>query len=289
MKSVEVSVDFYRPYRRFADLPDYCKNASGASLWFRAMVVWSGQIFSPHFFEQIPLEFMTDGIRRYAISCDVRALQLIDPDDTTKYASLCQLGYQTHFNAVRYFHESACTQDTIDAMLTEPGNFFQCYKTFPWIAQVMTPAMIEKVSMASLDFMLTLPDDQITVAALKKHLGQGYYAYTILRIYGRLHLGVNYLKGGSWPDPLASLEACQVKPDSIEQALSFILSDDKKGAHELYMAYVMIHPIEDVIEHVVSPALAEIVLEMYDEDVLRPHLKNNRHLKAALLEESLGL
>ena len=280
---------FYKRLKRFDDLPAHHKNLYGAFQWLKAMVSSSGQAFSPHYFDQIPLRFVTDALRKYAVSCDVRSLSLIDPEDTEQYLSLCLLGYQTHFNAVRFFHEVACTQDTVEAMLDEPRNFWSSYKAFPWIAQVMTPALNEKASMANLDFMLTLPDAQISGAALQKHLTPDYFSYTALRAFGKLRLGANYLREGSWPENYSSVGTSRAKPSTIEEAFTFIFNEDLHVFVALHIAYVMTHPTEAVIEHVVSQAHAKLVVEMFSDDQLRPHIKKNQHLKAALLEESMGL
>jgi hypothetical protein len=280
---------FYKRFKRFDDLPAHHKNLYGAFQWIKAMVSSSGRAFSPHYLQQIPQRFVTDALRKYAISCDVRSLELIDPEDTEQYTQLCLLGYHTHFNAVRYFHEVACTQETVEAMLDEPSNFSRSHQEFPWIAQVMTPAMIERASMASLDFMLTLPDAQISGAALQKYLAPDYFSYTALRAFGKLRLAANYLREGSWPENYSSVGTSRAKPSTIEEAFTFIFNEDLHVFVALYMAYVMTHPTEDVIEHVVSQAHAKLVMEMYGEDQIRPHFTKNQHLKAALLEESLGL
>jgi hypothetical protein len=152
----------------------------------------------------------------------------------------------------------------------------------------MTPALIEKACLTSDVFMLSLPDALMSRAALDKHLGEGTSTYSLLKKVGRLHIGVEYLKSGRWPESDGPFDDDVQKPESLLEAFSLLLGN-ADIPRALYMAYVMTHDIKDVLALVVTPSCAKLAVEMYDEKELRPHIKANRHLRAAMLEESLGL
>jgi hypothetical protein len=226
-------------------------------------------------------------MRKYAVSNVVEVLGLIEPEDAPAYTAICLFAYRNNYRAVEFFKEEVRTTEMVELMMMDLWSFIKSYRDYPWIRQAMTPKLVEDLSLISDEFMLSLPHDQVSEAALNKHLSKGDYTYTVLQKSGRLHLGVAFLKGGGWPKPNGPFDHPIPKPDSLVEAFSELLGDDVP--RELYMAYVMTYPIEDVMALVVAPSCAKLVVEMYDEKELRPHARKNRHLKAALLEESLGL
>jgi hypothetical protein len=120
---------------------------------------------------------------------------------------------------------------------------------------------------------------------LDKHLGTGYVAYRLLHDEGKLRLAADFLRAGRWPAPPGGSAKVMEKPQSLEHALERMLEDEWE---ELYMAYVMSFPVEEVAP-LIGRKHVEKAMQMYTTEELRPVMKMNRHLKAALLEESLGL
>ena len=283
--------NFYKAYDRFEELPEQCKNEFGAEKWFKAWATDGvDQDFACDCFQQIPLHLMTDDLRKYAIFNHTQVLELIDPSDTPAYKSICLQAYRFSSRAAEFFKEEARTTEIVELLIKDYSwSFLTSYRAYPWISELMTPALIEKASLASDMFMLSLPDDQMSQAALDKHLGEGTSTYSALQRVGKLHIGVEYLKGGRWPESDGTLDYPIPKPKGIEDAFCALVQNDMEMPRALYMAYVMTYPIEDVMALVVSPATARPVIDMYSEKELRPHIKANRHLKALMLEESLGL
>lgn len=282
--------NFYKAYDRFEELPEQCKNEFGAEKWFKAWATDGvDQDFACDCFQQIPLNLMTDDLRKYAIFNHTQVLELIDPSDTPAYKSICLQAYRFSSRAAEFFKEEARTTEIVELLIKDYSwSFLTSYRAYPWISELMTPALIEKASLASDMFMLSLPDDQMSQAALDKHLGEGTSTYSALQRVGKLHIGVEYLKGGGWPESDGPFDDLTPRPESLLEGFSLLLgTGDIPRA--LYMAYVMTHDIEDVIAMVVTPSCAKLVVEIYDEKELRPHIRSNRHLKAALLENSLGL
>jgi hypothetical protein len=283
----ELSDEFYKGFLRFEDLPDNCQNLYGASRWFKSVAPLNFADVCG-LFQQLPSKFVTEELRAFAICEDARVIGLIDPADTADYFGLCGLAYRTDYKSAALFKQEARTKEAIEMMMIS-WSFVSTYSICPWIAQSMTPDLIEKASIANMNFMLTLPRDQISQAALNTHLGHSFSNYSYLKKAGRLRLGAEYLQQGVWPEATGPFEDNLKKPGSLEEAFSELIKPGLNDWPEVYMAYLMSHPIEDVIAAVTSPSHAKNVLEMYSEQELRPHIKNNRLLKATLLECSLGL
>jgi hypothetical protein len=282
--------NFYQAYDRFEALPEHVKNAFGASKWYQA---WATEGVDPAFacdcFKQIPPNLVNDDLRKYAVFYHVQVIDLIDPSDTPAYKSICLNAYRSSYKAAQFFKAEVHTAEMVELMIRDyTGSFLDAYRSCPWIAELMTPALIEKACLTSDVFMLSLPDALMSRAALDKHLGEGTSTYSLLKKVGRLHIGVDYLKGGRWPESNGPFDDDVQKPESLLEAFSLLLGN-ADIPRALYMAYVMTHDIKDVLALVVTPSCAKLAVEMYDEKELRPHIKTNRHLRAAMLEESLGL
>jgi hypothetical protein len=289
--NINVSGDnFYKVYDRFDKLPEHCKNEFGASRWFKALATdGTDPAFACDCFQQIPLNLMTDELRKFAVYEFVRVLSLIDPGDTPAYKSICLIAYRSSYKAAQFFKAEVHTAEVVELMIRDyNGSFLNAYRSFPWIAELMTPALIETACLNSVTFMLSLPDDQMSQTALNKHLGEGPSTYSELKRAGKLRIGVDFLKSGRWPESDGPFDDDVQKPESLLEAFSLLLGGGDIP-RALYMAYVMTYDIEDVMAMVVTPSCAKLVVEMYEEKELRPHIRSNRHLKAAMLETSLGL
>lgn len=283
--------NFNKLYERFEKLPEHCKNAFGASKWYQA---WATEDVDPAFacgcFQQIPLNLVNDDLRKYAVFHHMQVIDLIDPSDTPAYKSICLIAYRSSYKAAQFFKAEVHTTEMVELMIRDYSwSFLDAYRLCPWIAELMTPALIETACLTSDVFMLSLPDALMSRAALNKHLGEGTSTYSLLKKMGRLHIGVEYLKSGRWPESDGPFDDIVQKPESLVEAFSILVQNDKEMPLALYMAYVMTYPIEDVMSLVVSQATARPLVHMYSEKELRPHTKVNRHLKAVMLEDSLGL
>lgn len=279
-------------YSTFAMVPDEFKTPEGACGWML------GQIYNDNpplleFFSQIPPALVSDDLRIIALDKNSSFIDHIDPKDTDQYLALFLLAYKLCWKRGQTLqpHPDYQTVSTVEGMiaLANIPAFERCIYHQPWIAQVMTPAQIATVSEASFELMLRFPNVMPGDRALDKHLKHTNNGYIALRKAKRLEWAACYVKSGGWPTPDALFESEQPRPKDIHEALKFIVSDSKKVCQALYMAWLMTQPIEHVIPQMDSRKLINLAMEMYSPEALRPYLKVNRHLKAALLEESLGL
>jgi hypothetical protein len=282
-------LDFYKTFDRFEKLPADCKDGLGAFHWFKAIIGFSDDpVLILDCYQQIPAISVTDDLRQYAVFLNSNVLDLISPSDTPAYTTMCRTACSRNYKAAEFIKAEARTAETVE-LLFDNRSFSLIYRDYPWIATLMTPEMLEKASLANSLFMASLPDNQISKAALNKHLGFCHSPYTELKKSGMLHLAAGYLKAGRWPIASGPIASYQEPPSNLKKAFASILNVELEDTWALHMAYVMTYPIEEVIAAVKSPMHAKLLVEMYEEKELRLHIKRNRHLKAAMLEASLGL
>jgi hypothetical protein len=285
----------FKNYHDFSEVPEAKRNQDGAYNWLfmKETTPGSGRKTIREWFRQIPVDLWQNKTLEIAFSKDIQTLADIQPGTVPDYLKICMTAYKTNSSAALYFHESFHTADTVEAMIeASPGFFKSAYGANPWMARVITPTLLEKAAIESLIFMVSLPEEQITDAALGAHLERGYMGYAMLRDSGKLKLAANFLKTVPWPEGRKDTgENYLIPPRDIRDALerAAVLYRTEPIYQSVYMAYVINQPIEDVIAQVNNKAFTTLVLEMYSEKELLPHIKNNRRLKAGLLENSLGL
>lgn len=275
----------YSQYATFADIPDELKTTEGAGLWLKAMKTTGIRRFSEYFAE-IPKALLSQDLLKFVVQWDVRLLANIDPSESPDYAELCLAAYMRGHLAANYFHEDFRTAQTVASLIG--STIDAAFADVPWIRDVITPDLIEAAALENLYFMAGLPEEQISDAALSKHLAWDA-SFEALRDSGKLHLAAKYLKTGAWPEPLAKSDPRQPKPRTLESAFNHMLSKAMKSCQALYMANLMTYPIEEVMPLIKTRQHVAMAMEMYSEEELKPFMKGNRHLKAAMLEESLGL
>lgn len=94
------------------------------------------------------------------------------------------------------------------------------------------------------------------------------------------------LAEGYWPTQMAWQKPADLK-DAI--GLRAKVKDDTRPEAETYNAFIKMHPIEDVLPLLKSPARAKIRSKIYTIDELRPYMKQFPFLKASVLESDLGM
>jgi hypothetical protein len=271
----------------FAEIPRHLQTERLAKEW---LTILSNLNFDAviSYWEQIPAELITDELREKAIGLDVRIIQHIDPSDTESYLDLFIRAFKTSWVVLPLLHPDFKTSSTIDLMLSSARQFEYGYQKNSWIADVMTPDQWEAASRISAKIMADLPVEKISPEALHTHLSIGYSGYGMLHKKGKLKLAADYLKQGHWPVVSEALRRDIERPGDIAQGLSLALEYDS-GGEALYLAYLMTHPVEEVLSVMSTREHISYLLEMYTPEELRPFIRTHRHLKAALLEESLGL
>jgi hypothetical protein len=287
-KSFEETLLRLSKYKSFAEIPERMKTKEVAADWLKVMKT-AGTARFVDYFGQIPKAFVSQDLLKYVVDSDVRLLANINPEDSSNYAELCAVGFQRSYLAANYFHESFRTTQTVASLVAFTFEFNKVFAEIPWVMNVITPDQIETVSLANISCMVSLPDEKISDVALSKHLSRGEN-FLFLRAKGKLHLGAKHLKTGAWPEPQHQDAVRPSKPRTLSSAFKYAVSGSyPKDLKALYMANLMTYPIEDVMPLMQTRQHVSLAMEMYSAKELKPFIKTNRHLKVALLEDSLGL
>jgi hypothetical protein len=120
------------------------------------------------------------------------------------------------------------------------------------------------------------------------HLAGSFYGFGLLRKESKLRLAADFLKISDWPESANPFERDKKEPKDAQEAFD-VMETAAPNTQAIYMAWLMNQPIKQVIALMTTRPKMKLAMEMYTEAELRPLMKNNRLLKAALLEESLGL
>lgn len=106
----------------------------------------------------------------------------------------------------------------------------------------------------------------------------------LLRSRGRLDLVAETIEVHGWPSNRIDV------PSSLEEAVDLVLESNLGQYREtLYMGYVMLFPIEDVVPAMKGARLKKLLLEMFPAEALQPFMKRDKALKGVLLEDAMGL
>lgn len=272
----------------FAEIPKHLQTQRVVQEW---LTIQSNLNFHAvfHYWKQIPSELITDDLRKKAINLDARIIQHFEPSDTDQYLDLFITAYSHTSLVIPLLNPDFRTSDTVEAMLALPREFERGFLKNPWISEVMTADQWEAASRLSAKIMAGLPIDKISSEALYIHLSVGFDGYIALHKKGKLRLAADFLRQGYWPEPKGSMMPKIEKPENVAHGLSLLMAEEFMSDGSLYMAYLMTHPIEDVLSAMNTREHINYLLEIYSPEELRPFVKTHRHLKAALLEESLGL
>jgi hypothetical protein len=282
---IESFSNAYRP--DFADLPEHLKTTRVAGEWFSFM----GDIdydSESKAWRQIPLHLVTDDLRFTAIDLEPEIFQYISPDDTDRYLDLFFKAHNRTFLATQYLHPNFRNTETVGVMMAS-GEFERSYWDNRWIAEVMTADQVESASRMSAKIMVKLPVEQISAKALSIHLTDSFWAYGLMRTEGKLRVAADFMRSDRWPESANPFESGKREPESVAQAVDLLMDTTAHNTQAVYMAHLMNQPFEDVMALMTTRQHIKLAIEMYTEAELRPLMKNNRLLKAALLEESLGL
>lgn len=245
--------------------------------------------------EQIPVKFVTDDLRRKAIYRSVRSLIYISPEHTDSYRELVLYGLKQSKMTFMMMHNSLRTLDFIKEVVDiVPGVFDFKWNAQGWIESVMTKELRDKVLLTNVRLALSLPEDQVTWGQWKHLFTTQEGAIEILDQNDRLDLYVRYLQEGNWPEHESGNSPA--KPDSLNGLADILTKIEANSDHYppdafslIYKAKLLSLPIEDVIPVMKSADRIKVLMNLYPEDVLRKHMKLNRSLRGALLENDLGM
>jgi hypothetical protein len=273
----------------FDQIPAELQTSDVAYHWLKAMIDLGVKPVQD-FWVQIPLELLTDKLRKRAVMASSEILKLIEPEDTEDYLQLFIFAHKSGDNAAQYIHPDYRMTATVEAMIESSVFFEKAYKANPWVAAVMTPELLERASQNYIRFMCDLPREKISQAALNAHLGKGYKGYLQMRGAKKLKLAAEHLKASGWPESDGIFEVEQAEPRNTPEGFERLCENVLNArVFALNMAWLINQPMDEVLELMGNRRYMHLIREMYTFEELMPFMKTHKQLKGLLLEESLGL
>lgn len=273
----------------FKDLPKEYLDKEIISLWLNGTY---GE------FVQIPKRFVDDDLRRQAVSMSHDSLAVrdyplgvIEPEDTQIYEELALLALEQCYMNMKH----------VDCALYSEAFFLKALELNSMAMIVFftgspdragiewTQAMIDSAVSKEVKYLKYIPKDKIKRECLERLVVDGTECSTDLEAAGLLDFMSDLMRGGYWPKLVD-------KPSSPKEAL-YLMLDVHVAAENLkvyYKAFVRSHPMDEVLPLMKSPEMQTLMLEIYRDEELIPHLrtgllKGAGRVRGKLLENGLGL
>lgn len=239
---------------------------------------------------QIPLPYVTDELRRKAISRSVRSLIYIKPEHTDAYRDLVILGLKVSLMAFMMMDDSLKTTDFLAEVAAKvPGALDLNWGAQEWIAGVMTPEIRDSVLSTNLKFALSLPEADVSWEQWTHLFKTEPYAAEIVERSSRPELFLRFLHDGNWPNDWQGTTLTRTDDVNVLADLVTQTEDTDEAEHFIYRAKIKTFPIEEVIKVMNTPDRLRFLMSFAPEETLRKHMKLNRALRGKLLEHDLGM
>lgn len=288
-----------RTYERFSDIPQDKLNEGFIISW----LMFEGAL------SQVPYKLRTERMKRIAVRCDPTSFKHIAPDEVADYQALIVDAVENSLAVAREIKPEHLTEDLIIKIAERRLIALGYLRLDGENKHLLTDALISSVvkrsvlSAAYLNrtfgrlVLNRMSDDDIKVALQERFFEAG----------ALVHLGKEYvlaelIRSGYWPDvnekrkhdknesDVTSKYNHSSPPISAIEAMLKLADFESAGYQLLYLQSLKLFPIEDVITTTVSIANApDILLQVYSEAELKPHMKLSRALRGRLLETGLGL
>lgn len=302
MKSlIDIAVDFReehpkaRDYKVYADIPPESLTEGFLIAW----VVFGGE------FSRIPNNLRTELMKRIAVSYDARALAHIAPEEVEDYPSLVVDAVNNSQHAVSNISESYITEELIVRIAEKRLGSLHLFDLNGSRKNLVTDFLISGIVRigpyeASFlqDHLGSLVKNRIRDEDIKIGIINNFRQVEVLRDINKLHLLVELLKSGYWPDKLnqqadmkrAYKEDISTPPASPVDILNRVIEIKSPGVRLWHFQSFRLFPLEDVITSTLGiPNASDFIMRVYSEAELRPHLRLSRDLRSKVLESALGL
>jgi hypothetical protein len=268
----------------FVEIPKHLQSAEVAQEWCISMHSVKKKPLETCMAE-VPADLWSPKFLLTLTNLGCNILKFIDPED-----KFCQ---ELGFTSVRInYKHLASLDEKYRSQFAEHLAWNNCRemhfiaKAFPWIRGHLTEDAVIHCC-ANIDFVMGYEVIPEGIARRLLINGDGFEA---IRAHGRLDILAEQIAAGEWPQRLSAFGYPGECPKSLDDGI-YCASETlaNKDRQALYMAYVMTHPMDQVVPLMCERWLYRLVLEMYSKEALTPYMKKYRDLRGALLEDSLGL
>lgn len=242
-------------------------------------------------FDDLPLELRTLKIMTLAAKRNYPVLKHATPEQYAQYRSLA-------FSAIGRDPMAIVDLDPRfrDLQMIEylqscwPGSMNLVAQSCDWFFDLISDDLLNKSAVDSYLFALIAPQERLreplyrymdltALSTQKEHT-------KIIRDCGRLDSLAEQVRRGEW-----FRNHDQARPKSLDEAVRKLKGEVPLDLHgeTILLAYVMTHPIENVVPAMEGSRLKKLLIEMYPREALEPFVKIDVGLRGAMLEGALGL
>jgi hypothetical protein len=248
----------------------------------------------------IPERFIDDDLRLLAVEMAQSAayaglakesLMAIKPSDTERYEELALASIRYDDSNVRYVDSTVMGNEFMKKALAVNGDALLAFlRDAAHMGRIdLTQELIDlAISNSATYFKFdAFPLDQYRVEAVSQCIKSQKFNLRDLLKVGHFQTLVEVIKEGCWPDHFPE------KPSGLKSGIDTMMHQPEHSIL-VYRAYVMSHPISEVVAHMTNTQYSAELLNMYSKEELAPFLKNgplakDREFKGRLLENELGL
>jgi hypothetical protein len=270
----------------FNEIPQPLQSAVLALKWFNCMATAPSRQSIERLFCQVPAELFTQELLMAASDAGVNILGHIDLRKDNNYASVglsCMRKNYKNLSSLDPHYRDLAAQHLA---WNSTNKVHLIAREFPWFRDHLAPGELTRCCI-NMDFALDTPD---LPADRRRSILLNGEDYDRIRAHGRLDLLADQIAEGEWPQRLSKSELPGPRPTSLEEGMHWISQcrPDSNG-ESLHMAYLMTHPMDQVVPLMRGRRLKKLLIEMYPPEALRPYLSRDNELKGAVLEDALGL
>jgi hypothetical protein len=273
-------------YKSFADIPPELLNEEYLIAW----VVGGGE------YSRIRNEHRTELLSRTSVLFDGRAFAHIRPDEVSDYQSLIVDAVSNALTVAREIPHEYITEELLVKIAAKRvivlsymdlnGKNKQLATTGLVSSVVrqglMDAAFIHRVLGSKVRVMMT--DDDLKFAIKSER-----HNFNCLEEIGKLRVLSDMLKEGFWPVE-TKLNGGFNPPCTPVEAIEQVIKAENESIGILFRHSLRLFPIEEVITSTIGlPRIADILLDVYSDRELEPHLKLSKELRGRMLESALGM
>ena len=274
-------------YKKFTSIPVELQDSETAVTWMACLCGGLG-IYALDTLPQIPDELRNQSVFLKAVGIDGRALKLIKPSQTDDYLAIALAAVLNNSDALQMIDDNYKTEAVLDLFIAHKVYFDLDTSQIDWIKPMINQDRIDKLSANGFWFALEVGLENVSWDVVKDTLKTIPDWYTNMDKQGQLGFLTKMLKENEWPISTGCLTYKPLK--NLADGVSRLMRAGNDTMLKcLYKAYVMTHPVEDVIAAMKTPNRREMLLKMYSLDDLRPHAHGDRNLRGKILEQEMGL
>jgi hypothetical protein len=279
----------------FLEIPQQYQSESLAFAWLDKARI--GGIWLDNGVDNVPSEFRTPRFMLLAAEKGCPVLYQATPEKYQNYREIALASITKNISQLGYLDPCFREEMLEHAQKVWPKHLFYMADMNEWFFESMSDDLLDKSVRGDSLLALIAPAHRlreplhryINLNDLSTRMG----LCSFICRNSLLPMLATKVREGEWFDGyFEDMPTKQIpRPDSLESGVMELgkrRPDDSEG-ETILMAYIMSHPIADVVPAMKDIRLKKFLLEMYSKVELEPFMKEDVGLRGAMLEGALGL